>query len=421
MAKSAVVAVVGTMDTKGSEHAYVCDVIRASGVGVLTIDTGILGEPRGIQVDITASEVARAAGTDLEAVRTTGQRGPAVETMERGLRTVVQALSDADEIHGIVTLGGAEGTVLGARVMQMLPLGMPKVLVSAVANGARTFGQYVGGSDLFVVNSVVDCAGLNRLSREVFANAGAAVAAMAQHYHSRHLTGSADEAPVVAVSILGNTQGAFDNISRLLQAQGYETIPFHANGSGGMSMEQFAADGHVDVIVDLTLNEVSNHVIGGVTAAPESRMRLPGRRSVPQVVVPGCLDLFTFGSLETLPMQFRDRQLYRHNPHFTLIRANAAEMAAFGREVASRINDTTAPLYLVWPQQGLSIEDAPGGQFWAPEADAALREALLENLTVPYEWVEVDANVNDEATAEAICSAVQDLHSTSNQGPSTQH
>lgn len=408
ISQDATVAVLGTMDTKGAEHAYVCDVIAKHGVRTLVIDTGILGSPRDIHVDISSADVARAAGTNLAAIRAIGSRGPAVETMQRGLTRILRELYDEGRIQGAVALGGAEGTVLGTQAMQVLPLGFPKLMVSAVASGARTFGTYMGASDLSIMHSVVDCAGLNYISREVFANAAAGIAGMARDYLDRQKSPRGVGA-VAGVSMLGNTQAAFDHLAPRLAEIGLEPVPFHANGVGGMALDSLAGEGGARVVIDMTLNEVSNWLVGGVTAAPATRMRAAGSAGVPQVVVPGCVDFFTFGAIETVPTKYLDRPLYRHNPHFTLVRATGEEMEAFGCEVAQRLNSSTGPVTVVWPSRGLSIENRPGGSFWDPEADRRFLESLMTHLTVPVRLVEVDAHINDEETAEAVVTAVIEL------------
>lgn len=398
------VAVIGTMDTKGHEHAFVCDVIHRAGGATIVIDTGIMSGPRGITPTYTAADVARSAGTTLEAVRGLGSRGPAVETMEMGLEALLRQLFELGDIHGVIALGGAEGTVLGTRAMRALPLGFPKLMVSAIASGRRQFGTYMGASDVAIMHSVVDVAGLNDISRAVFGNAAGGILGMARYYQEHHQD-KADE-PVVAVSMLGNTQKAYDNLEPLLIAAGLQPIPFHANGVGGAAMESLILDGQAVAVIDMTLNEVTNQLMDGVTAGNDERLRAAGRRGIPQVIVPGCVDFFTYGAIGTLPAHYLNRNLYRHNPNFTLVRATAEEMAGFGREIADRLSASRGPTIVFWPRRGLSLEDRPGGQFEDRAADQAFLDALRAGLPPTIRIQEIDSHISDVELAAEVVKAV---------------
>jgi len=400
------VAVIGTMDTKGHEHSYVCDIITDAGGAVVVIDTGIMAGPRGITPDYSASDVAQAAGTSLDAVRALGSRGPAVETMEIGLEALLKRLFSEGRIHGVIALGGAEGTVLGTRAMRALPLGFPKLMVSAIASGRRQFGTYVGASDVTIMHSVVDVAGLNDISRAVFGNAAGGVLGMARYYQQHEADRSGR--PIIAVSMLGNTQKAYDNLAPQLIDRGLQPIPFHANGVGGAAMEGLIADGRAVAVIDMTLNEISNQMMGGVTAGDDQRLRTAGAHGIPQVIVPGSVDFFTFGAIDTVPEKYLDRRLYRHNPNFTLVRASADEMAQFGREIAERLSSSTAPTVVIWPRRGLSLEDRPGGLFEDRVANDALLDALRAGLPPSIEITEIDAHISDIELADEVVKAVME-------------
>jgi uncharacterized protein (UPF0261 family) len=411
-AASPVVAVIGTMDTKGDEFAFVCDLIRRHSCRPLVIDVGVLGTPRGIVPDVSRVEVAEAAGRPLEEVATLG-RGPAVEVMGEGVATIARKLQGTGAISGIMSMGGAEGTVLGCLAMNALPVGFPKVMVSAIANGERRFGDFTGLVDIHMSNSVVDVAGFSRVSRAIYRNAAASVCGMASAAaHDDEDAGASDPGagrPVVGVTMLGNTQAAFDGLQARL-GDAYELLPFHANGTGGPTMERLVEDGLIDLVIDLTPSEVSNELRRGVMASQtDTRLQVAGPRGIAQVVVPGCVDFFQAGALEDLPDEWRVRPIYQHNPHFTLVKATHDEMVQAGTEFARRLNLTVGELVLIWPSGGLSLGDAPGGVFWDPEADQLFLDALLHGLTVPHRLVGVAAHINDDATVSAICDAVESL------------
>jgi uncharacterized protein (UPF0261 family) len=404
-AEHPVIAVVGTMDTKGEEFSFVCDLIKNWECHPLIIDSGVLGEARDILPNVSRESVAKAGGHSLQDVRGMG-RGPAIEVMARGVSAIVADLQQRGYISAVFSMGGAEGTVVGCAAMRDLPIGFPKVMVSAIACGRREFGDFTGVSDIMISNSVVDVAGSNSIGEMIYRNAAAAVCGMARAGVLALGKDAKTRRPVVAVTILGNTQQAFDHLRATLEPA-YEVIPFHANGIGGATMERLVAEGKVDVVVDLTTNEVSNELRGGVMASQtERRLRVAGPLGVPQVLIPGCVDFFQAGPVDQLRPEWRDRPIYRHNPHFTLVRATIDEMASAGTEFAVRLNETTGPLIIIWPEGGLSLADREGGAFWDPEADQAFLDALLRDLAVPHELVRVSGHINDESTAAAITEAV---------------
>lgn len=401
------VAVLGTMDTKGAEHRFLCDVIGDGGGQTVVIDSGIRGEPREIRPTVTRAEVALAAGSTIEDVRALPSRGEAVETMLEGVKIIIRRLYEQGEIDAVIALGGAEGTVIGTAAMQALPLGVPKLMVSAIASGPRTFGPFVGTSDVAILSSPVDIAGFNSVSTNIYGNAAAAILGMAQH-HRRQRHARQRRRPCIGLTMLGNTQAALDKLADLLAPLDVEIIPFHANGVGGPAMERLVEDGRIDLVVELAINEVTNELMNGVTqSTTPDRLRVAGRHGVPQVFVPACADFFTLGAVDSLPPELRNRRLYRHNPHFTLVRASTDEMRRFGEECATRLNESTGPLTIIWPEQGLSIMDCPGGEFWDPEADIAFLDALSGGLTVQHEVVRVDGHVNDTRVADAIKDAIE--------------
>ena len=392
------IALIGTLDTKGDEIAYVRERLTALGAEAVVVDSGILGEP-GTHAHVSRAEVAREAGYDLERVQAAGSRGAAVELMASGVRAVCLRLWLEGRLDGVLCLGGAEGALLGAAAMHALPLGVPKVIVSPSASGRRAFGPFVGESDVLVMHSVVDILGLNPIARAVFDNAAAAVVGMAREGGGpvRDLDGRS-----VGVTMLGHTTPAVMRIRAVLERAGHEAVVFHANGVGGPALEKLAEAGALAGVIDFTLSELANTLLGGLHATGPDRLRVAGRHGLPQVVVPGCVDFFNQGAPDTVPERYRGRKSYYHNPVATLVRLEPEEMAELGRLVAARLADAQGPVRVVAPSRGFSLADVEGGDLWDPEGDAAFLEALAAGLQpdIPFELV--DTHVNDPAFADLV-------------------
>jgi uncharacterized protein (UPF0261 family) len=393
------IALIGTLDTKGAEIAYVRDRLRALGARPLVVDSGILGEADGIEPDVTRAEVARAGGHDLDAIRAAGSRGAAVQLMLEGVRAVVLRAWGDGRVHGVLCLGGAEGALLGAAAMHALPVGVPKLIVSPSASGRRSFGPFVGEGDVTVMHSVIDILGLNEISRAIFDNAAAAVVGMARDA-GRAVQELGDKC--VGITMLGQTTPGVMRVREALVRAGHEPVIFHANGVGGPAMETLAAAGALGGVIDYTLSELANSLMDGIHTTGPDRLRVAGRHGLPQVVVPGCVDFFNQGPRDTVPEQYRSRKSYFHNPVATLVRLTAEEETALGRIVAERLNGARGPVRVVAPTRGFSLADTEGGDLWDPEADHAFLDSLREALRfgIPYE--SVDLHVDDDAFADIV-------------------
>jgi uncharacterized protein (UPF0261 family) len=392
------IALIGTLDTKGEEIAYVRDRLAALGARPVVVDSGILGEP-GCAADVTREEVARAAGHELGAVRAAGSRGAAVTLMLEGVRAVVLRLYTEGRIAGVLCLGGAEGALLGAAAMHALPVGVPKLIVSPSASGRRPFGPFVGEGDVTVMHSVIDILGVNEISRAIFDNAAAAVAGMARD--AGNAVGRLGER-AVGLTMLGQTTPGVMRVREALVRAGHEPVIFHANGVGGPAMEHLIAAGALGGVIDYTLSELANSLLDGIHATGPERLRVAGRHGIPQVVVPGCVDFFNQGPRDSLPERYRDRKTYFHNPVATLVRLDGDEEAALGRLVAERLNEATGPVVVVAPTRGFSLADAEGGDLWDPDADRAFLDALRAGLRPGIPFEEVDAHVDDTAFADVV-------------------
>lgn len=402
------VVLVGTLDTKGREYAFVRDRLVAEGVDVIVIDVGVLGEPA-IAPDVTASEVAEAAGTRLEDLRAESgagdRRALALATMERGAVAIVADLLARGRVTGVMGLGGSGGSTIAAGVLRSLPVGIPKLLVSTLASGDTR--SYVGTSDVTLVYPVTDVAGLNRISRRVLGNAAAAMAGMV-----RGAVGTADdEPPLVALTMFGVTTAGVMRVQGRLEDAGFETIVFHAVGTGGQAMEQMVEAGLIDGVVDYTTTELTDELLGGVFSAGPGRLTAAGRRGVPQVVVPGALEDLTFGPLDSVPSGFTgpERRLMAHSPAVSVARTNREESAELGRILAAKVNAATGPAAVLLPLRGMSRYSAPGGPWDDPVADEALRAAVREGLRPGIVLREIDANPDDRAFADAAADAFLEL------------
>ena len=385
------VVVVGALDTKGAEFDYVRQAIRRAGLEVLTVDFGVLGEPA-FAPDVGRAEVALAAGGDLERWRSGEHKDEAMAGMAAGLAVVVRRLYEQGRLDGIVSMGGSGGTSIATTAMRTLPVGVPKLVASTVGGG--DVSAYAGTKDITFMPSIVDIAGFNRISRRIYANAAAAIAGMTAAEPP-----AAQDAPMIAASMFGNTTAAVDHARARLERQGYEVLVFHATGAGGRTMEDLVRDGYFQGVLDLTTTELADQVCGGVMSAGPDRGHAAPAGGVPVVLVPGCVDMANFGAPDTVPARYAGRQLYKWNPNVTLLRTDAAENTRIGEMIAAAANAAAGPVAVLLPLRGVSMLDSPGGQFWDPDADRACYQAIRSHLkpSVPVE--EIDANINDETFA----------------------
>lgn len=397
------VLLIGTLDTKGPEIAYLRDRLQAFGQQTIVADSGILGDPLDIVPDVSRAEVARLGGTTIDALRNAGSRGKAVHGMLAGLRRLSLDLLRDGRLDAVVTLGGAEGAVLGAHAMMVLPIGIPKVIVTPIASGHRRFGPLVGTKDVMVVHSVVDILGLNPISTSIFDNVAAALAGMLQHGSAKAVEIPRDgDSRRVAITMLGNTTKPVMAIRDALARCKYESVIFHSNGVGGPAMEELAAEGLFAGVIDFTTDELADELVGGFHKPLPDRLLRIARLGLPQVVVPGCIDFTVHGRPEEVPERLRGRPIYTHNPEFTLVRTLAPEMAQLGRLFAERLNQATGPVQVMVPTQGLSIPNVPGGPFWDPEADAGFLAELRAHLRPDIPISTHDVHINSTEFALAV-------------------
>ncbi len=394
----ATVVLLGTLDTKGLEYAYLRDEVTAAGCDVVMVNAGILGDPE-YPVDFSRRDVAEAAGADLDELAASGDRGAAVTTMAEGAAAICTRLHAEGRLDGILGAGGSGGTSIISRAMRGLPVGVPKMLVSTM--GAGDTRPFVGARDIAMMFSVVDIAGINAISRQILGNAAAGMAAMATA--DRNRGEHAGERPLIGATMYGATTPCVDAARAWMEEAGYEVLVFHATGTGGRSMEALMASGHITGALDITTVELLDEITGGVFTAGPARLEIAGRLGLPQVVTVGAADMIAFSPPETLPPEWREtRTLYQHNPHVTLVRSTPDEAAAFGRLVAEKLNAATGPLTVFIPLQATSSYAVAGGVFHDPVADSALFDAVRDGLDPSVELIEIDAEINDPAFGEAM-------------------
>lgn len=406
------VVLLGTLDTKGVEYGWLRERLLRAGVEVVLVDTGIMDEPR-VPADIPREAVARAAGAELSELRAAADRGAAVTTMARGAEATLLRLHAEGRLDGVLAIGGSGGTSIASRAMRALPLGVPKLMVSSMASG--NVAPYVGSSDITMMYSVVDIAGINSVSAPVLTNAVAAIAGMAKAFaHSSSAHGparlGAGGRPLIAASMAGVTTVGVDAARERLTELGYEVLVFHVSGTGGRTLETLAGQGIFAGVLDLTLSELADDLCGGVLSAGPDRLSAAGRAGIPQVVSLGALDMVKFGPLETLPEHARYRRVRVHNPSITVIRTTESECAELGRRVAAKLRAATGPTAVCLPLRGLSTLGAPGGPYHDRRADQALFSALREGLRgSAARLYDYDTHINDPAFGRAAADRLHDM------------
>jgi uncharacterized protein (UPF0261 family) len=397
----ATVVLLGTLDTKGKEYEYLRDRLREQGVDVMVVDAGVF-EPLAA-ADVPQEEVAAAAGADVGALREAGDRGAAVDTMARGAAEVVRRLHEEGRLDGILAVGGSGNSSIAAAAMRVLPVGVPKLIVSTLASGDTR--PYVGASDVSMTYSVVDISGLNRISERILSNAAGAIAGMAK----TSVPESKGAKQLIGATMFGVTTPAVTRARERLEELGYEVLVFHATGTGGQSMEALARGGFLAGILDLTTTELADELVGGVLSAGPDRLEAAGELGLPQVVSLGALDMVNFGPRETLPPQFEDRTIYIHNPTVTLMRTTPEECAELGRQIARKLSGATGPTALFVPLRGVSMIATEDQPFHDPAADEALFAALRDGLGDNVELHELDLDVNNPAFADAMANRLHEL------------
>ncbi len=396
------VVIIGALDSKGQEFAFIKELIDKEDVQTLVVDFGIMGEPA-FKPDVGREEVIGAGGGNLKELASGERKDQAMKTVASGLATVVRRLYDEGRLDGIIGMGGTGGTSVATTAMRALPVGVPKVMVSTVGGG--DVSAYAGTKDITFIPSIVDVAGINQISAPIYTNAAGAIVGMVKMETPKAL----EQKPLVAASMFGNTTTCVDHARSILEKEGYEVLVFHATGIGGKTMESLIADGFIVASMDITTTELADLVCGGVFNAGPERCMAASKAGIPAVLVPGCVDMANFGGIDTVPEKYRSRNLYQWNPNVTLLRTNVEENIRMGEIIASAANASSAPVAVLLPLKGVSMLDSEGKEFWNPEADRACFDAIKKNLKQGIPVIEMDNNINDPAFSQKVAQTLLDM------------
>ena len=402
------VYLLGTLDTKGREIAYVQSLLKQLGVKTTVVDTGCLGQPT-MDADISREAVFQAADTSLEEMISRNDRGTAVTNAAKGTASLVNQAFESGTLQGVLALGGSAGTTIGTEAMRTLPLGIPKLMVSTLASGQVR--PYVGGKDIFMLNSVVDIAGINRISREVLNQAARAMAGMVLFQSEISQTSEFTERPLIAASMFGVTTPCLLKAQEVLEGEGFEVLIFHATGTGGEAMEGLIWDGLIAGVLDITTTELADELVGGILSAGPSRLTAASKRGIPQVISVGATDMVNFGAVSSVPEKFKDRLFYEHNATVTLMRTTEEECKALGHIIAEKANRSCGPVSVLLPLQGVSAIDKSGEPFDSPAARNAMFDAIREHRE-SLEILEYPHHINDEDFAIAAARKLIELISS---------
>lgn len=400
---TATVVIVGTLDTKGEEIGYLKRIIEQGGCSTIVVDVGTLTPPT-ITADISRDEVIAAASVTPEELLEKADRRFAVQTMIDGGALVARSLYDTGRLSGIIGIGGGTGTHVGTGIMRSLPLGVPKLMVSTVAS--RDMSQLIGTKDILMMHSVVDILGLNAISKRILANAASAIVGMVQS-----TVRISSDKPVIGLTSFGFiTEGAM-RVKGMLEARGYEVAPFHANGTGGMAMEDLIDQGLISGVVDFALHEFADEMYSGYCGGiGPDRLESAGRRGIPQVVVPGGLDciVLEFDSIDTMPADLKGRKVFWYDFR-SGVRTSREDILRLSEKIAEKLNRAKGPVKVVIPLHGWSEADAPEGALHDPSTNRAFVSELRSLLNGKIEIIEVNAHINDKEFAEIVVSQLDTL------------
>jgi uncharacterized protein (UPF0261 family) len=397
------VVVVGCFDTKGEDFEYLYSNLTKKGVEIITINTGIFESPTEFIIDYDSSQVARAGGSDILEIRNSGERGKALEIMGKGAAIIVADLCAQKKVDGIIGMGGGGGTYMTINAMQVVPFGIPKLCLSTLAT--KDLSDAIGSKDIVLIPSVVDVNGLNTISQILISQAAGAICGMM----GASISEQKENSGTIAISVFGNTTLCVDRCTELLKAKNYDVLSFHAVGAGGKTMESLILDGYFDAVLDITTTELADDLCDGICSAGPNRLEAAAKIGIPQVVVPGCLDMVNFGAMDSVPEKYRGRHLFSWAPDVTLMRTNKEENGILGKTFAEKVNRSSAPVKVLLPLGGISKISAEGGDFYEPEIDAFLFETIRENLKDSIQVIEVQANINTADFAEQAVKSILEL------------
>jgi uncharacterized protein (UPF0261 family) len=390
------IVMIGCFDTKAEIFASLYEELKRLNRKVITINTGIFGSTQLFPVDYENYEVVSLSGQDLSRLAATKNRAQAIEAVTKGAQVLLrQLLTSVGRVSGVIGMGGGGGSYIVLKAMQVVPFGIPKICISTLA--AKDVTHLVGIKDIMLIPSVVDVAGKNSILLTLVRQASLAMDAM---------TKDAGEPPKskmrVAISMFGNTTPCADVCISLLSEKGFEVFPFHANGSGGRAMEELISGGYFDAVLDLTTTELADEFCGGICSAGADRLSAAAKAGIPQVVVPGCIDMVNFGAPETVPLRYHDRLVHHWSPDVTLMRTNFTENMELGNQLAERVLASEGPVAVFLPLRGLSEIDREGSPFHNERSNKKLFDTIREKLNGRIPLHELPYHINDYAFAQAL-------------------
>lgn len=404
MKKKKVVAIIATLDTKGEEVKYFKKKFQLKGLDVLIIDTHILEKNVSIKADITCETVAKAAGSSIEIIRKK-DRSSALLEMAKGVPKIVRELYNNKKFDGILSICGETGAHLAAPGMEVLPIGVPKLMISCIFQGTSTFGSYVGTKDVLLMHSVIDILGVNEFSKKIFDTAIAAMTGMINENIDLEIKGN----NLIAVTMFGNTTPVVMAVKNIVEKRGYEFVVFHPSGTGGRAMEKYIEKGFFKAVLDITTHDITDELFEGEHPGGPHRLEAAGRKGIPQIFVPGCMDFILAGSVNTLPDKYKNRKNYPYRSNTTLVKTTKKEMQKQAEIVALKLNKSTGSTVVVVPLRGMSMYNKEGYPLYDPEADRAFLSNLKKYLDSRIRIFEIDAHINDPVFAEKISSILIDL------------
>lgn len=387
------VVIAATLDTKHAEVELLLEAFKRHGLRYILVDCGVMGSSR-IKPDISAAGIAALGGSDINDLRRLANREATLRTMMQGLSTCLDTLVSHGLVRGFFAMGGGTNTALASAAFARLPYGIPKLLVATTVSGDMS--RIVDAKDVVLIHSVVDILGTGRYLRSLLDRSAAVISALVTDSQTPR-TGST--ATCVGITAFGSTTRAANAAFERLNSLGHEVLVFHARGSGGRAAETFIRDGRINLMLDLTTTEITDEVVGGFLTAGPTRLDAAVEKAIPQVILPGAIDMVNFGPMETIPVKFHGRQFLRHTPTTTLMRTSAQEAAGVARFIAGKLEHAPAPVAVIVPMRGFSAYDADGAPFFDPIADRAFVEELEHVLRADIPIMKIDAHINDPEVA----------------------
>ncbi|MCE7053424.1 Tm-1-like ATP-binding domain-containing protein [Algoriphagus sp. AGSA1] len=403
MTQKPTILMLGCFDTKGEIFAFLRDCLLAEGAKVLAVNVGVLGSTELFPVDIKTAEICEAAGEKLEAVRIKNDRGYAMDIMGHGAAKILANLHRQNKFDAVIGMGGGSGTYVTLKAMQFLPLGLPKICISTLAS--KDLSDLIGVKDILLMPSVVDVAALNSIIKPIIQQAAAALVAMSRVQIPQATTNTKR----IAISMFGNTSTCVDYCTQMLEAKGYEVMNFHANGVGGKALESLTLEGCFSGILDITTTELADELCGGICSAGSSRLEAAGKQGIPQVVVPGCMDMVNFGTMDSVPEKYKNRQLYAWVPTVTLMRTNEKENRDLGKILAGKLNQSPGEVAVLFPEKGISQIDAEGNVFHNPKSNEELSKSIQENLKSGIPFINLPFHINEKEFARAAVERLLEM------------